>query len=66
MRTSKGNLQSSDDVAATSPSPPHPTLARKIHNQNNNALLIFSSFFTMRMPPFIGFERLNHLGYIWN
>jgi hypothetical protein len=22
--------------------------------------------FTIRMPPFIGFGRLNHLSYIWN
>ena len=66
MRNSKGNLQPSYDVAVASPSPPRPTLARKIHNQNNNSLLIFSSFFTMRMPPFIVFERINHLGYIWN
>jgi hypothetical protein len=66
MRTSRRNLQYLDDVATTSPSPPCPTLARKIHNQNNNDLLIFSFCFTMGMPPFIGFERLKFLGYIWN
>jgi hypothetical protein len=43
MRTSKENLQSLDDVAETSPSPPRTTLSRKIHNQNNNALLVFFS-----------------------
>jgi hypothetical protein len=44
MRNSKGNLQSLDDVAAASPSPARPTLAQKIHNQNNNALLISLPF----------------------
>jgi hypothetical protein len=29
-------------------------------------LLIIILLFTMIMPPFIGFERLNHLGYIFD
>jgi hypothetical protein len=40
MITSKGNLQSSNDVAIASPSSPHPTLARKIHNQNDPYFMI--------------------------
>jgi hypothetical protein len=47
MRTSKGNLQPLDDVATTFPSPPHPTLARKIHNKNNN---VFVDFFLLCSP----------------
>jgi hypothetical protein len=67
MRASRRNSQYSNDVVATSLHPPHPTLALKTHNQNNNALRILSSFFIYHgMPPFIGFERLKFLGYILN
>ena len=42
-------------------------LARNIHDQNDNAFAdYFPPLFTMRMTPFIGFGRPNHLGYIWD
>jgi hypothetical protein len=44
IRTSKGNLQFSDDVEETSPSHSISTLSQNIHNQNNNALLISPHF----------------------
>jgi hypothetical protein len=69
------HLQSVDAVATTSPSPPHPTLARcsQDHNQNLSPkiislipLICLYSFFSMEIPHYIGFgglttmERITH------
>jgi hypothetical protein len=42
-------------------------LSQNIHDQNDNDFVdYFLPLFTMKILPFIGFERLKHLGYIWD